>query len=392
MNKKNLNPMPSQLSREGVREKIIKSLHDSALGGHSGITGTYQRIKPLFYWPTLKGDIQNWVKECEVFQRSKHENNPYPGLLQLLLIPEQAWSCISMDFIEGLPSSEGKDSILVVEDRLANYSHFIALKHPYTATSIVKLYFDNIYKLHWLLVSIVTDRDKIFTSKFWKELFTLSGGVLGYVLGLSSTKFLENYLRCMCHQKPKKWAQWLTLAEFWFNTNFHIGLKAIPFQALYGYPPHQLSVGPYLQNHHIEVEELMHERVKVLQLLKDNLHQAQQRMKIYADRKRSEREFALGDEVRAKEQCRCSPSAHPVVSLLARPGNLEDYKQIADKFSGFDPWGQASKKGRRNVVFTGQNTTLDVSHTMKGTDTDRAIKSLFEIGGDLINPVKRTPF
>ncbi|KAK4391382.1 hypothetical protein Sango_1916000 [Sesamum angolense] len=66
----------------------------------------------------------------------------------------------------------------------------------------------------------------------------------------------------------------------------------------------------------------------------------------------------------------------------------EDYKQIAAKFPGFDPWGQGSNKGRRNVVFTGQNTTLDASHTMKGTDTDCAIKGLFEIGGDLINPVK----
>ncbi|KAL0337660.1 UNVERIFIED_CONTAM: Transposon Ty3-G Gag-Pol polyprotein [Sesamum calycinum] len=408
----------------GVREKIIKSLHDSALGDHSGITGTYQRIKLLFYWLTLKGDIQNWVKECE-----------------------KAYQALKV-----------KDSILVVVDRLTKYSHFIALKHPYTATSIAKLFFDNIYKLHWLLVSIVTDRDKIFTSKFWKELFTL----YGVSLDMSSAyhpqsdgqtervnQYLENYLRCMCHQKPKKWAQWLTLAEFWFNTNFHIGLKATPFQALYGYPPHQLSIGPYFQNHHTEVEELMQERVKVLQLLKDNLHQAQQRMKIYVDRKRSEREFALGDEVFLKlqpyrqifvslrKQLKLSakyfgpykkvgskyfPSVHlpefedevfkvyPATILARRlvPRNnvgvpqvliqwshsspdqatWEDYKQIAAKFPGFDPWGQGSNKGRRNVVFTGQNTTLDASHTMKGTDTDRANKGLFEIGGDLINPVK----
>ncbi|KAL0315333.1 UNVERIFIED_CONTAM: Transposon Ty3-G Gag-Pol polyprotein [Sesamum radiatum] len=235
------------------------------------------------------------------------------------------------------------------------------------------------------------------------------------------------------------------------------GLKATPFQALYGYPPHQLSVGPYLQNHHTEVEELMQERVKVLQLLKDNLHQAQQRMKIYVDRKKSEREFALGDEVFLKLQPYRQTSVslrkqlklsakhfgpykiiekvgkvayklelppgskiHPVfqVSLLKKkvgskyfplvhlpefedevfkvypetilarrlvPRNnvgvpqmliqwshsspdqetWEDYKQIAAKFPGFDPWGQGSKKGRRNVMFIGQNTILDVSHTMK---------------------------
>ncbi|KAK4399252.1 Transposon Ty3-G Gag-Pol polyprotein [Sesamum angolense] len=218
-------------------------MHDSALGGHSGINGTYQRVKPLFYWPTLKGDINTWVKECEVCQRSKHENIPYPGLLQPLPIPDQAWSCISMDFIEGLPPSEGKDSILVIVDRLTKYSHFLPLKNPYTASSIAKTFFDNIYKLHGLPVSIVTDRDRVFTSRLWKELFSMAG----VSLDMSSAyhpqtdgqtervnQCLENYLRCMCHQKPKKWAQWLTLAEFWFNTNFHIGLKTTPFQALYG--------------------------------------------------------------------------------------------------------------------------------------------------------------
>ncbi|KAL2232627.1 UNVERIFIED_CONTAM: Transposon Ty3-G Gag-Pol polyprotein [Sesamum indicum] len=262
-------------SHGGVREKVIKSLHDAAVGGHSGINGIYQRVKSLFYWPTMRGDIETWVKECEVCQRAKHENLPYPGLLQPLPIPNQAWSCISMDFIEGLPNSEGKDSILVVVDRLTKYSHFIALKHPYNATTVVKLFFDHIYKLHGLPVSIVTDRDRIFTSRFWKELFTLSG----VSLDMSSAyhpqsdgqtervnQCLESYLR-QC-----------------------------------GYPPQQLSIGPYLQSHHSGIDELMQERVKTLQLLKDNLHQAQQKMKQYADKKRTEREFQVGDEVFLKLQ------------------------------------------------------------------------------------------
>ncbi|KAL2230686.1 UNVERIFIED_CONTAM: Transposon Ty3-G Gag-Pol polyprotein [Sesamum indicum] len=294
-----------------IRQKILKALHDSALGGHSGIFGTYQRAKLLFYWPTMKDDVQNWVKECEVCQRSKHENCPYPGLLQPLPIPDQAWSCISMDFVEGLPNSEGKDSIMVIVDRLTKYSHFIALIHPYTAASIAKVFFDNIYKLHALPVSIVSDRDKVFTSKFWRELFTLSGVSLDMSTAYHPqsdgqtervNQCLENYLRCMCQQKPKKWAQWLTLAEFWFNTNFHTGLKATPFQALYGYPPQQLTMGPYQQSHHSEVKELIQERARVLQMLKENLQLAQHRMKIYADRKRTEREFQVGDEVFLKLQ------------------------------------------------------------------------------------------
>ncbi|KAL2250254.1 UNVERIFIED_CONTAM: Transposon Ty3-I Gag-Pol polyprotein [Sesamum indicum] len=294
-----------------IRQKILKALHDSALGGHSRISGTYQRAKLLFYWPTMKNDVENWVKECEVCQRSKHENRPYFGLLQPLPIPDQAWSCISMDFVEGLPNSEGKDSIMVIVDMLTKYSHFIALRHPYTVASIAKVFFDNIYKLHGLPISIVSDRDKVFTSKFWRELFTLSGVSLDMSTAYHPqsdgqtervNQCLENYLRCMCQQKPKKWAQWLTLAKFWFNTNFHTGLKATPFQALYGYPPQQLTMGPYQQSHHSDVEELIQERAKVLQMLKENLQLAQHRMKIYADRKRTEREFQVGDEVFLKLQ------------------------------------------------------------------------------------------
>ncbi|KAL0446032.1 UNVERIFIED_CONTAM: hypothetical protein Slati_1731100 [Sesamum latifolium] len=80
----------------------------------------------------------------ESVELARHKNNAYPGLLQPLPIPEQVWSYMSMDFIEGLPQSYGKDSISVVVDRLTKYSHFIPLKQPYTAASIAKIFFDNI--------------------------------------------------------------------------------------------------------------------------------------------------------------------------------------------------------------------------------------------------------
>lgn len=80
-----------------------------------------------------------------------------------------------MDFIKGLPESEGKNVILVVIDRFSKYTHYIALAHPYTAPSVAKIFLDNIVKLHGKPLSIVTDRDLIFTNLFWKELFKLMG-------------------------------------------------------------------------------------------------------------------------------------------------------------------------------------------------------------------------
>jgi len=94
--------------------------------------------------------------------------------LQPLPVPDGAWSVISMDFIEGLPSSGGFNCILVVVDLFSKYSHFLALKHPFTAASVAQLFLLQVYKLHVLPKAIVLDRDKIFTSNFWRELFKLA--------------------------------------------------------------------------------------------------------------------------------------------------------------------------------------------------------------------------
>ncbi len=83
-----------------------------------------------------------------------------------------------MDFVEGLPNSFGKSVIMVVVDRLTKVAHFIALAHPYTATEVAQAFLNNIYRLHGLPATIISDRDPIFTSAFWKSLFNLQGTML----------------------------------------------------------------------------------------------------------------------------------------------------------------------------------------------------------------------
>ena len=162
-------------SANNIRNSLLKVVHDTALAGHSSQRGTYQKLKSSFYWEGMKQDVAKFVSSCEVCQRCKHENMPYPGLLQALSIPDKAWSHLTIDFIEKLPISQGFDTVLVVIDRFTKYAHFLALRHPFSATQVAQLFLDNIYKLHGLPVSIVSDRDKVFTSKFWQELFRLMG-------------------------------------------------------------------------------------------------------------------------------------------------------------------------------------------------------------------------
>jgi hypothetical protein len=120
-------------NNSAMRTKSISILHDSALGGHSRIQSTYQRIKKVFWWRGLKGDVEDFIKQCSICQHAKSERCHPAGLLQPLPLPQGVWQDLSLDFIEGLPKLDGCTCILVVADRYFKYAHFFPLHHPFTA-------------------------------------------------------------------------------------------------------------------------------------------------------------------------------------------------------------------------------------------------------------------
>lgn len=137
-------------SNSTLQTRLIATFHSSAIGGHSGTKVTYHRLKTHFTWKGMKQAMEEFIKQCAICQQAKHINTSPAGLLQPLPIPEGVWRDLSMDFIDGLPKSQGYTVILVVVDRLTKYAHFMAVKHPYTAATIAQLFMDNIVKLHGL--------------------------------------------------------------------------------------------------------------------------------------------------------------------------------------------------------------------------------------------------
>lgn len=170
---------------------------------------------------------------------------------------------------------------------------------------------DQVYKLYGLPEGIVSDRDRIFTSAFWRELFKLSDT---HLLMSSSyhpqtdgqmewlNQCLENFLRYSVHSCPKQWSKWLSMAEFWYNTSYHTALGRTPFEALYGYAPKTFGITGASQCHSLDLEQWLLEKNLLKDLLHHQLHRAQQRMKFQADKNRSKREFEVGDQVYLKLQ------------------------------------------------------------------------------------------
>jgi hypothetical protein len=154
---------------------LLEEHHGTPTGGHSGFLRTYRKLADTLYWVGMQKSVRDFVRTCDTCQRQKYAATTPGGLLQPLPVPNGVWEDLSLDFITGLPKSRGYEAVLVVVDRLSKYSHFILLKHPYTAKSIAELFVKEIVRLHGIPKSLISDRDPLFVSNFWLELFKLQG-------------------------------------------------------------------------------------------------------------------------------------------------------------------------------------------------------------------------
>ncbi|MCH81120.1 transposon Tf2-1 polyprotein [Trifolium medium] len=296
-------------SASPLKQTLLEEFHSSIIGGHSGIHRTYGRLHENVFWHGMRGDVAQFVKSCITCQQIKPTNHLPYGLLQPLPIPERVWEDISLDFIVGLPSFQNHTVILVVVDRLSKAAHFGALPTHFTAAKVADLFVKTISKLHGMPRSIVSDRDPVFLSQFWKELFALSGTKLR----MSTTyhpqsdgqteivnKVLQQYLRCFVQDKPKQWGQFLHWAEWHYNTAIHTSTGLLPYQVVYGRAPPALMDYIPGSSKLQAVDAMLSDRDSVLEFLKKKLSKAQIVMKEFTDQKRIPHKFKEGDLVFVK--------------------------------------------------------------------------------------------
>jgi hypothetical protein len=273
-------------------------------------------MKKLFCWKGLKTAVDDFVRQCSVCQHSKHEHIKSAGKLQPLPVPVAPWKDISLDFMEGLPKSDGFDSILVVVDHLTKFAHFIPLRHPFSAAQVAQTLWDNVIKLHGVPLTMASDRDKIFTSVMWREILQTAGTKLLYSTAYHPqtdgqtervNQCLEMYLRSAIYDTPRQWRRWLPTAEFWYNTSFHASINCSPFKALYGREP---NLGGMLQCENVSPGDEQFDWLDHTTVLRAQIARAQQRFKKKADKNRIEREFNVGEQVLLKLQ----PYAQSIVA------------------------------------------------------------------------------
>lgn len=286
--------------------QIVSAFHDSPQGGHSGFPVTYRRLNSLFKWSGMKQMVKAYVQCCQVCQQAKPERIHPPGLLQPLPIPSEPWEVATMDFLDGLPVSRHYNCLLVVVDKLTKYAHFVPVKHPYTASKIAEVFIDNIFKHHSMPLTLISDRDPVFTSQFWQSIFRATSTQLkmstshhpetdGQTEHVNQS--IECYLRCFISGHPQDWSKWISLCEFWYNTNWHASLGKSPFELLYGHKPRHFSITASDQIAAQDIQAWLNERSLILASARQHLLRMQQRMKAQADKNRTERQFSVGDEV-----------------------------------------------------------------------------------------------
>ncbi|CAN1167912.1 Transposon Tf2-6 polyprotein [Linum perenne] len=211
-----------------------------------------------------------------------------------------------MDFVYGLPPAKGKDVVWVIVDRLTKAAHFIPIKWKPQLEMLADLYIKEIVRLHGVPLSIVSDRDPSFTSRFWESLHAALGTKLHFTSAYhlesdGQTEItiltLEELLRSCVTDWKGSWVDHLPLIEFAYNNQYHSSLGVAPYEALYGRRCRTPLCWDEEGLRQIEGPEIVQITVDKVKMIKDRLRVAQDRQKVYVDTHKCEVSYEVGEKV-----------------------------------------------------------------------------------------------
>ena len=290
-----------------IKEAILHEYHDNPFAGHVGVTKTLRSLARSYWWPKMRQEVEDYIRRCGACQRNKAVTTKPAGLLQPLPIPEERFDTITMDFITHLPETADKHtSIVVFVDKLTKYTMIAPCKDTTSAVEVAELLMEHVHKYFGMPNKIVCDRDSRFTSSFLTELYRLTNTKV-----LMSSAFhpqtdgqteranrvLEEMLRHYINPKQDNWDKLLGPAQFAINNAWQESIQNTP-HFLVTLRQHRT---PGLTKEH---QSRVPAATNFVQMLQDNLKRAKQclvaaqdRDRLYANKKRRHVEFEVGTQV-----------------------------------------------------------------------------------------------
>jgi len=163
------------LKNKKLRVEIIQLHHDVLVAGHRGRWKMMKLVTRNYWWPGVTRDVGRYVDGCDIYQKMKNRTEAVMEKLKLSKVLEKSWTHLTVDFITKLLLVAGKDTILVVCNRLSKITHFVATIEGTSAEELTRLFRDNVWKLHGLPKSVVSDKGSQFTVELTKKLNQMLG-------------------------------------------------------------------------------------------------------------------------------------------------------------------------------------------------------------------------
>lgn len=293
-------------SATSLQTKLLSECHETPIGGHYGVAKTAELLTRHYYWKKQHETVRCFVDSCITCSRSKASNALSAGLLQPIETPPRRWDVITMDFIGPLPTTRaGHNAILTVVDKFSKFSHFIPCHMSSSAAVVASLVFDNVIRHHGMPSTIISDRDVRFTAVFWKTVWQR----LGTRLAMSTAwhpqtdgqseranRTVEQYVRSFINYKQTNWDTLLTTAELSYNNTVNPSTGYTPFFLQTGQHP-RLPVSVGVESTCEAAEDMLSNLSKCLEHCADNLQEAQHKQKQYADKRRQDVQYSVGDMV-----------------------------------------------------------------------------------------------